>query len=181
MISKSTSILMMVPVSAMLATLAFTPAPAVAQGCGWCDELPDVFLPEFVWHAFPHGADLCGWPPGNKCARCGRGLGCHPEPDGGPCHITCGPEGDTEVLAEAVAKVRDALDADDTAAELAMVLSDHSSVKVEYHAVAGRINFKLPCDPDVPAATLPVLPAVRAEVTAAIARSSVLLLELDRQ
>ena len=77
--------------------------------------------------------------------------------------------------------MRAAFDADDAATALAMVLSDHPDVNVEYQAAAGRINFKLPCDPDVPAATLPVRPAVRADLAAAIARSSRALLDPGRR
>jgi hypothetical protein len=75
---------------ALVAGLAQLHSP-VAGGevtCGWCWD----FEPE--GHHFPDGGDLCGWPPGEECSRCGGTSGCHTEFDNhGPCHIECGPGG----------------------------------------------------------------------------------------
>ena len=156
-----------------LGVSAFVPKPADAQGCGWCDEWR-------VWwtawlakkHNFPGGDDLCLWPPGENCARCGTGLGCHVEEDWGSCHIECGPDGEPTALRDAVDRIRTLLDAGDAVVAAAMVLTDRTDLTIEYRPAAGRINFKLPCDPDVPAATVAVLPGVRPQLEAALAASS---------
>lgn len=166
--------LMMVPVLVGLWVSAFVPEPTVAQGCGWCEE-------RRVWyigflkkkHHFPRGGVSCNWPPADYCARCGTGLGCHTEEDWGPCHIACGPAGeppDEEIMAlrDAVDEVRRALEAGDAGLAASSVLRDRAYLTVEYQAEAGRINFKMPCDPRVPAATVAVLPDIRPDFEAVL-------------
>lgn len=93
--------------------------------CGWCvlgsvwSYDPETGEFEFLFdgHRFPGGGDECGSVAnggGNQgaCVRCGGTSSCHMAPLPGPCHIECGPGGG-DLLAAAIADLRDAIDHQD--------------------------------------------------------------------
>lgn len=158
---------LMFPMLMGLMVIAFLPEPAAAQ-CGWCRDWRGWSFWS-IEHEFPNGSDLCGsLGQQERCSRCGTGKGCHNYPDSGPCHILCGPEGEPTALRDAVDEVRRALEVGDAALAAVVVQRDRPDLTVEYLAEAGRINFKLPCDPTAPAATVAVIPGVRPDFEAAL-------------
>lgn len=163
MFSKRSVVPLMLPILALLA-LAFDPAPVAAQDgevvCGTCNEL--------FWgglHKFPEGGDGCA-SAGDHCSRCGGTSLCHDwwwvEWDFSGCHIDCGPAGGDMALGEAVDHIRRALDDGNAEAVAAAVVSDRADLLVEYRSESGRIDFILACDRSAAAATVAVLPEVRA-------------------
>lgn len=160
---------------------AFVPEPTAAQGCGWCEERRNwkTAFPTMK-HWFPCGENSCGSSNRKEnCARCGTGLGCHTEEDGGGCHIACGPAGEPTALLDAVDKIRTFPDAGDAAVAAALVLIDRADLTVAYQAAGGLINFTLPCDPATPAATVAVLPGVRVAFEEALAAGSISVAALE--
>jgi hypothetical protein len=55
--------------------------------CGWCWDFVEA---GDTLHHFPNGGDLCLWPPGEECSRCGGTSSCHDDLLPGRCHIECG-------------------------------------------------------------------------------------------
>ena len=160
---------------------AMVPEPTAAQGCGWCEEKRDwkkLWLKKKHW--FPGGNNSCGSSNRTEnCARCGTDLGCHTEEDDGECHIACGPAGEPTALLDAVEEVRTLLDASDVTLAAAVVLIDRADLTIAYQPAGGRINFTLPCDPAIPAATVAVLPGVRVAFEEALAASSRAVVTLE--
>ena len=151
------------------------PTAAQGQGCGWCEQGRKLLAwpPLSMRHWFPGGNNSCGWNDRTEtCSRCGTGLGCHTDHDGGECHTLCGPAGDPTALLDAVEEIRTLLDGGDAAVAAAKVQIDRGDLTVAYHATGGRITFTLPCDPAIPAATVAVLPGVREAFESALATRS---------
>ena len=172
MFAKHSVLALMLAMFVGVLVSAVVPEPTAAQGCGWCDQRRKIVAwPPFkLVHSFPGGSNSCLQDDRtDTCSRCGTDLGCHTFEDGGGCHILCGPAGEPTALLDVVEEIRALLDAGDAVVAAAMVLVDRVDLTVAYEGDAGRINFTLPCDPAVPAATVAVLPRVRASFEAALA------------
>lgn len=163
MFSKRSFVPLILPIMALLAP-AFAPAPIAAQGgdvvCGTCD------VGWFGYrHRFPQGGDGCA-SAGDECSRCGGTSGCHTNWDFGwdrpGCHRACGPAGGDMALGEAVDQIKHALDEGNTETVAVAVLGSSADLRIEYRPEEGRIDFLLACDPSAAAATVAVLPGVRA-------------------
>lgn len=175
MIANRNAVLLMLPMLVGFLVFAFVPEPSAAQGCGWCDQERKwlAWPPGKLVHWFPGGNNSCGWEGRtDTCSRCGTELGCHTEEDDGGCHILCGPAGEPPDALDPVEEISMLLDAGDGALAAEIVLMDRGDLTVTYQTAAGRINFTLPCDPVAPAATVAVLPGVRAAFEAALAARS---------
>lgn len=111
----------------------------------------------------------CGWDghddPGAGCARCGGSSFCHDQWWGGGCHIPCGPAGDAYAVA---AEVEDALERGDVAAIALALHKPQEGVSLDFIPAAGRIDVILPCDPNSAFRTIPVPPAARDRLQAAV-------------
>lgn len=152
-------------------------APIEAQVvCGSCirtirdvvETEPGVFEGDLL-HRFPNGGDQCNWSvPGRHswCVRCGGTSFCHTGWWSGNCHIACGPTGG---MVAALTEIREALETDDMAVVATAVLRERSGVVVEFISEAGRIDLFLPCSPDRPFHTIPVLPGMRERLGAQLA------------
>lgn len=160
---------LLLAVWALLTVSAAAPIPVAAQDmviCAWCEE-------EGWWfwrkHRFTAGGFYCDDPPGEHCVRCGGDSDCHTEWRGGSCHMPCGSDGgQMQALADAVSEVRAGLDAADVTMVATAILDDRGDLEIKYRGEAGRIDFMLPCDQDVPMATVAIVPGVRAELDAAM-------------
>ncbi len=73
-----------------------------------------------------------------------------------------------QALADAVSEVRAGLDAADVMMVAAAILDNRADLVIKYRGEAGRIDFMLPCERDVPMATLAIAPGVRTELDAAM-------------
>ncbi len=154
---------------ALLTVSAVAPVPAAAQDgviCAWCEEKGWWFTRK---HRFTAGGYGCDDPPGEHCVRCGGESECHTDWRRGPCHQPCGVDGgQMQALSDAVSEVRAGLAAADVTMVAAAILEDRGELVVKYLGEAGRIDFMLPCDPDVPMATVAIISEVRAELDAAM-------------
>ena len=154
---------------ALLVVSAVAPVPAAAQDmviCAWCEEEGWWFWRD---HRFTAGGFNCDDPPGEQCVRCGRDSDCHTEWRGGACHIPCGPDGgQMQALADAVSQIRAGLDAADVTMVATAILDNRADLVIKYRGQAGRIDFMLPCDRDVPVATVAIVPGVQTELDAAM-------------
>ena len=179
MLSNRNVVPLMLPMLVGLTVFAFVPESTAAQ-CGWCRDWRGWSFWS-IEHEFPNGSDLCGIRgQQERCSRCGTGLGCHNYPDSGPCHILCGPAGEPTALRDAVDEVKRALEVGDAVLAAAVVQRDHADLIVECEAEAGRINFKLPCNPMAPAATVAVLPGARSDFEAALTMGAMASLHRHR-
>ncbi len=163
--------------------LAGSPADVDAQGltCGWCvmdyreghvfgpdgDYVGSVF--EFR-HKFLEGGNECGWEghdePGAMCSRCGGTSDCHEEFRRGGCHIPCGPDGDDYAVA---AEVEDALERGDVTAVALALHAPQEGVSLEFIPAAGSIEVIFSCGPNGAVQRIPVPPAARDRLHAAVA------------
>ena len=173
--------------AAMLAlVLAGSPAEVEAQDggvtCGWCvaDEGELVILVggerrEYTVyrHRFPGGGNECGWDghdePGAMCSRCGGTSFCHEDFWFGLCHIPCGPEGGSYAVA---AEVEDALERGDVAAVALALHAPEDGVSLEFIPAAGSIEVISSCGPSGVVQRIPVPPAARDRLQAAVAAVS---------
>lgn len=129
-----------------------------SAGCGWCWQFRSLITDTFR-HVFPRGNDSCGSPtppPWYSCSRCGSGLGCHTNGDGGRCHILCGPAGGD--LAQILGAARRGFEALSATVVADALLAAPAGIQVEYVSDAGRIDFILDCAPGATAETIPVPP-----------------------
>ena len=173
--------------AAMLAlVLAGSPAEVDAQDggggltCGWCvmDERHgvEVYPGGYVRyytdyrHRFPGGGNECGWDghdePSVACARCGGTSDCHEDFRVGGCHILCGPDGDDYAVA---AEVEDALERGDVAAVALALHAPQEGVALEFIPAAGSIEVTFSCGPSGAVQRIPVPPAARERLQAAVA------------
>ena len=67
-------------------------------------------------------------------------------------------------LGEVVDQIRHALDEGNTEAVAVAVVSGHADLLIEYRPEYGRVDFILACDRSAAAATVAVLPGVRADL-----------------
>ena len=147
--------------------------------CGWCVEesrLGFVISPDYTGpviqfrHHFPGGGNECGWDghddPGARCSRCGGTSDWHPETRYGGCHIPCGPDGDAYAV---TSEVEDALGRGDVAAVALALQAPQEGVSFEFIPDAGRIEVTFSCGPDGPVQSIPVPPAARDRLRAAVA------------
>ncbi len=147
--------------------------------CGWCvmESREGILVtPDYVGpvvqfrHKFPGGGNECGWDghdePGATCSRCGGTSVCHEDFWYGPCHIPCGPTGGD--LA-AVDEVQDALERGDVAAVALALQAPQEGVSFEFIPDAGRIEVTFSCGPGRAVQSMPVPPAARDRLQAAVA------------
>lgn len=140
---------------------ASPPAEAQFLGevvCWWCME-------EDGEHFFTMNGRGCGSEgsyPGNpvqpQCVRCGKTSQCHERGRPGSCHIACGPEGDAVT---ALAEIQEALEAGHIAVVASALTRRSPGVFVEFIPEGGRIDLLLPCEPNEPFHTIPVVPELR--------------------
>ena len=141
---------------------ASPPAEAQFLGevvCWWCMETGD------GRHHFTMNGRDCGSEgsyPGHpippQCVRCGKTSECHQAPWPGSCHIACGPEGDAVA---ALTEIQEALEAEEIAVVASALARKRLGVFVEFIPEGGRIDLLLPCEPNEPFHTIPVVPELR--------------------
>lgn len=149
--------------------------------CGWCVmDFRDAVLVDYwgnvidEWteyrHKFPGGGNECGWDghdePGATCSRCGGSTVCHEGFRPGMCHIPCGPAGDDYAVA---AEVEEALERGDVAAVALALHAPQEGFTLEFIPVAGRIEVAFSCGPSGAVQSIPVPPAARDRLQAAVA------------
>ncbi len=165
--------------------LAGVPTEVEAQDgggltCGWCVmDFQDVHIidPDGGYegtirlhrHRFTGGGNECGWDghdePGAMCSRCGGTSFCHEDFWPGPCHIPCGPDGDAYAV---TAEVEDALERGDVATVALALHAPQEGVSLEFIPAAGRIEVTFSCGPGGAVQSIPVPPAARDRLKAAV-------------
>ena len=149
--------------------------------CGWCvmdSREGHLFAPDGEYlgpfteyrHRFTGGGNECGWDGhdelGAMCSRCGGTSDCHEEFRSGGCHIPCGPGGDAYAVA---AEVEDALERGDVAAVALALHAPQEGVSFEFIPAAGSIEVIFSCGPSGAVQSIPVPPAARDRLQAAVA------------